>query len=92
MDKSAVNRFGDTLGSGLNETRNEVQRTRDQIRRAKDRLGSANSDTGNDATSREVANLAVTEGEAGGSDGSANDGAVDVDAAGSASADDKVDA
>lgn len=48
----------------LDETRNEVQRTRDQIRRAKDRLGSANSDTGNDATSREVANLAVIEGEA----------------------------
>jgi hypothetical protein len=50
----------------LDETRNEVQRTRDQIRRAKDRLGSANSESGgaNDSTSREVAELAVREGEA----------------------------
>lgn len=50
----------------LDETRNEVQRTREQIRRAKDRLKGASSEAGNanDATSREVADLAITEAEA----------------------------
>jgi hypothetical protein len=50
----------------LDETRNEVQRTKEQIRRAKDRLSAANGEVGsaNDATSKEVAKLAVAEGEA----------------------------
>ncbi len=50
----------------LDETRNEVTRTKDQIRRAKDRLSGARSEVGSaaDPTSREVAELAVNEGEA----------------------------
>jgi hypothetical protein len=50
----------------LDETRNEVQRTKEQIRRAKDRLSGARGEVGSaaDPTSREVAELAVTEGEA----------------------------
>lgn len=50
----------------LDETRAEVQRTKDQIRRAKDRLSAANSEAGSasDPTSREVAQLAIVEGDA----------------------------
>lgn len=50
----------------LDEARNEVQRTKDQIRRAKDRLSGAKSESGSasDQTSRDVAQLAVVEGEA----------------------------
>ncbi len=47
----------------LDEAHNEVTRTKDLIRRAKERLSAANSEVGdaNDAQSREVAELAVTE-------------------------------
>lgn len=50
----------------LDESRNEVVRTKDLIRRAKDRLGSAKSEVGaaSDQVSKDVAELAVTEGEA----------------------------
>jgi peptidoglycan hydrolase CwlO-like protein len=49
----------------LDEAKNEVTRTRNQIRRAKDRQDAAKSEVGQaqDDTSREVAQLAVTEAE-----------------------------
>ena len=50
----------------VDEAKNEVTRTRELIHRAKDRLKAANSEVSNasDALSIEVAQLAVTEGEA----------------------------
>ena len=50
----------------LDEVHAEVARTRDQIRRSKDRYGAAKGEVSNanDQTSREVAELAVTESEA----------------------------
>ena len=50
----------------LDEQHNEVTRTRELIRRGKDRLKAAESEVSNanDALSKEVAQLAVTEGDA----------------------------
>ena len=50
----------------LDEAHNEVMRTRELIHRAKDRSKAANSEVShaNDALSKEVAELAVTEGDA----------------------------
>ncbi len=50
----------------LDESHNEVLRTRELIRRAKDRLKAADREVSNaaDALSREVAELALTEGDA----------------------------
>ncbi len=50
----------------LDESHNEVVRTRELIHRAKDRLKAANAEVSNaaDALSKEVAELAVVEGEA----------------------------
>ena len=50
----------------LDEAHNEVTRTKDQIRRAKDRLKGADSESSNasDQTSRDVAQLAISEADA----------------------------